>query len=89
MPLKPDSLTHCYSNPLMVNYRSQKFLDLLAPTPYANVTRLSPAFCVRVWLCETSMRFGLETAHNRTTGKLPLANSKVRYSVHMTLSNLL
>ena len=34
----------------MVNYRPQKFLGLLAPTQYARVTRLSPAFRVRVWL---------------------------------------
>jgi len=32
MTLKPDSLRHHCTNPLMVNYRSQKFLDLLAPT---------------------------------------------------------
>ena len=37
----------------MVNYRPQKFLGLLAPTQYASVTRLSPAFRVRVWLRET------------------------------------
>ena len=38
----------------MVNYRPQKFLGLLAPTQYARVTRLSPAFRVRVWLRETT-----------------------------------
>jgi len=52
MTLKPDSLMHCTS-PLVVSYPSQKYLNLLAPTPYANVTRLSPTFRVRVWLCET------------------------------------
>ena len=30
------------SNLLVVNYRPQKFLGLLAPTQYASVTRLSP-----------------------------------------------
>ena len=42
------------SNSLMVNYRPQKFLGLLAPTQYARVSRPSPAFRVRVWLRETS-----------------------------------
>ena len=36
-----------------VNYHPQKFLGLLAPTQYASVTRLSPAFRVRVGLRET------------------------------------
>ena len=39
----------------MVNYRSQKFLGLLAPTQYARTTRLFPDFRVRVWLRETSV----------------------------------
>ena len=43
-------MTHRRTNPLMVN---QKFLDLLTPTPYANVTMHTPAFRVRVWLRET------------------------------------
>ena len=41
-------------NSFMVNYRPQKFLGLLVQTQYARVTRLSPAFCVRVWLRETN-----------------------------------
>ena len=53
--LKPDLQTRSCTNPIMVNYRSQKFLDLLGPTQYASVTRLSPAFRVRVWLRETSV----------------------------------
>ena len=38
----------------MVSYHPQKFLGLLAPTQYVRVTRLSPSFCARVWLCETN-----------------------------------
>ena len=49
-------------NSLMVNYRPQKFLGLLAPTQYARVTTLSPAFRVRVWLRETSCNSDL-SAH--------------------------
>ena len=45
-------------NSLMVNYRPQKFLGLLAPTQYARVSRLSPAFRVRVWLRETNLLLG-------------------------------
>ena len=48
---------HSNGNSLMVNYRPQKFLGLLAPTQYvslARVTRLSRVFRVRVWLCETT-----------------------------------
>ena len=53
--LKPDLQKLCRSNVFMVNYRPQKFRGLLAPTQYASVTRLSPAFRVRVWLRETIM----------------------------------
>ena len=53
--LKPDLQKLCRSNLLMVNYRPQKFRGLLAPTQYASVTRLSPAFRVRVWLRETNI----------------------------------
>ena len=42
--LKPDLQKLCRSNLLMVNYRPQKFRGVLAPTQYASVTRLSPAF---------------------------------------------
>ena len=52
--LKPDLQTRSCNNIIVGNYRSQKFLDLLGPTQYASVTRLSPAFRVRVWLRETS-----------------------------------
>ena len=45
----------------MVNYRPQKFLGPLAPTQYARVTRLSPAFHVRVWLRETIHEAKFET----------------------------
>ena len=38
----------------MVSYHPQKFLGLLALTQYVRVTRLSPSFCARVWLCETN-----------------------------------
>ena len=44
----------------MVNYRPQKFRGLLAPTQYTSVTRLSPAFRVRVWLRETRKKVGRE-----------------------------
>ena len=43
--LKPDlQKLSCRSTLLMVNYRPQKFRGILAPTQYASVTRLSPAF---------------------------------------------
>jgi len=38
---------------LMVNYRSKKFLGLLAPPQFARVTGLSSPSHVRVWLHET------------------------------------
>ena len=58
--LKPDLQKLCRSNLLMVNYRPQKFRGLLAPTQYVSVTRLSPAFRVRVWLRETRKKVGRE-----------------------------
>ena len=36
------------------NYHPQKFRGLLTPTQDVSVTRLSPAFRVRVWLRETT-----------------------------------
>ena len=53
---EPDSRSQTLTrNLLMVNYRPQKFRGLLAPTQYASITRLSPAFRVRVWLRETTL----------------------------------
>ena len=43
-------------NSLTVNYRPEKFLGLPATNQYARVTRLSPAFRVRVLLRETRQR---------------------------------
>ena len=60
--LKPDLQKPFRSNLLMVNYRPQKFRGLLAPTQYASVTRLSPAFRVRVWLRETTCRHFLQNS---------------------------
>ena len=53
--LKPDLQKLCSS---MVNYYPQKFRGLLAPTQYVSVTRLSPAFRVRVWLRKTTLLYG-------------------------------
>ena len=63
--LKPDLQTRSCTNTIMVNYRSQKFLDLLGPTQYASVTRLSPAFRVRVWLRETMLSVGVNILHEQ------------------------
>ena len=74
--LKPDLQTRSCNNTIIVNYRSQKFMDLLGPTQYASVTRLSPAFRVRVWLRETTLAPSLGLWAQPTLAKTRLKRAK-------------
>ena len=56
--LKPDLQTRSCTNPEIPGH--------ITPTQYASVTRLSPAFRVRVWLHKTKRPHGIGLARRRS-----------------------